>query len=917
MLAVPGVLQPHRRRSAQDNGIGGRKGAASALTDWASTTPARVGRLLTDPDGPQAVLLLGAGASVSSGVPGAAPLAEMAARWAYCREHGRAAEDPSVTRSDWLPWLRGHQWYQPAQAVSDHYPTIIEHLLLPRSERRRFFTAVLRATLPPSDGYQSLARLVGKGWIRTVLTTNFDDLIPQSLKAEASVVTVDEVSGADEAHLISTAPPYPQVIFLHGRVEQYTDANLETETQHLPAGLRDALLPLLRDHPLLVIGYRGAERSIMVDLLGHADSRLHFPHGVYWCVRGHEDPHPLVQDLAGRLGGNFQLVPIDGFDQALTAWDQAAPSTARRLAHSSGIRVPELRPVEGVTLEALDWPLVQDSLAEYAERLDWPVPENAARSWYVARLVELGMVTAAPAHTPTKAGLVLFGRDPRVTVHIEHAGGRETVAGNLLRVLDRTLMVLAELNSPFRVKGPTSVTVRPYPPAALKEVVANAVVHRSYDTPASVRITVGDQSLQVVSPGGLVADVAADRLGEPGVRGYRNPVIADFCFGVGSVDKAGSGLTNVARWCGDNAGSASFGPRRGNSVFVAVLRARPERPDPATGTAEPDAETQIFLSNVCPLLTDDAVVYVTATDACRPRELLTRTQAQLPPFVLDNGRVLTFADPASDPAWTVLAEGGTERFMIDDLVADPAEEALVIELIHRTLIRHAEDQGMIALLRHRRLYFPRVEQEADDFEPGPEGRKPVVQSPKSRRGRSQRMPQPGSRSITYRARTKSATRVVTKPVGGNGERAPRYWQHMAIRFSVRRFSGQWGVLLVPGWVFTLDGRRELLRGPRVGPLATRLSAHEYNQTVANHLYFWLAMLVDGQGPVQLPHSGLQLSRDIVSRQITGAPVITSADDDLIDVAAVDLAAELSPGDHDDVDEELAALADEQAEEGRG
>jgi len=409
--------------------------------------------MLRDPDGPQAVLLLGAGASVSSGVPGAAYLAEMAARWAYCREHGRPTDDSSVTRSEWLPWLRGHPWYETAQVPGDHYPAIIEHLLLPRSERRRFFTEVLRTALAPSEGYQSLARLVGKGWIRTVLTTNFDDLIPQSLRAEASVVAADEVSGADEAHLVSTAPPYPQVIFLHGRVEQYTDANLETETQQLPAVLRDALLPLLRDHPLVVIGYRGAERSIMVDLLGHADSRLHFPHGVYWCVRGHEDPHPLVQDLADRLGGNFQLVRIDGFDQALMAWDQAAPSTAKRLADTAGVRVPELQPVEGATPDALDWPLVQDSLAEYAERLDWQVPDNPARSWYLARLVELGMVTEAPAYKPTKAGLVLFGRDPQVTVHIEHAGGRETVAGNLLRVLDRTLSVLAELNPPLQGEG--------------------------------------------------------------------------------------------------------------------------------------------------------------------------------------------------------------------------------------------------------------------------------------------------------------------------------------------------------------------------------------------------------------------------------------------------------------------------------
>lgn len=163
-------------------------------------------------------------------------------------------------------------------------------------------------------------------------------------------------------------------------------------------------------------------------------------------------------------------------------------------------KVQELRAVEGSTPEALDWPLVQDSVAEYAERLDWPIPENPTRSWYLARLAELGMVTASPVHTLTRAGLLLFGRDPQVIVEIEHAGGRERIAGNLLHVLERALTALAELNAPFRLKGPTSLTVRPFPPAALKEIVANALVHRSYDTSAPVRITVGDRSLQVVSP---------------------------------------------------------------------------------------------------------------------------------------------------------------------------------------------------------------------------------------------------------------------------------------------------------------------------------------------------------------------------------------------------------------------------------
>jgi hypothetical protein len=141
---------------------------------------------------------------------------------------------------------------------------------------------------------------------------------------------------------------------------------------------------------------------------------------------------------------------------------------------------------------------------------------------------------------------------------------------------------------------------------------------------------------------------------------------------------------------------------------------------------------------------------------------------------------------------------------------------------------------------------------------------------------------------------------------------------MAVRFSVRRFGNQWGVLLVPGWVFTLDGRHKFLRGPRVGPLSTRLSAHEYNQTVANHLYFWLAMLVGDDSTAQLPCSGLEIGRDLVGRQITGAPAIVSADDDLVDATAVDLTADPAFRGVEETEQDLTELADEQADgEARG
>ena len=81
------------------------------------TTLERLKRELLDETKPSPVFLLGAGASVKSGVPTAAGFAEMIARWAYLKENGRDERDQNVHRSDWLPWLKRFAWYNGDQPV--------------------------------------------------------------------------------------------------------------------------------------------------------------------------------------------------------------------------------------------------------------------------------------------------------------------------------------------------------------------------------------------------------------------------------------------------------------------------------------------------------------------------------------------------------------------------------------------------------------------------------------------------------------------------------------------------------------------------------------------------------------------------------------------------------------------------------
>ena len=52
-----------------------------------------------------------------------------------------------------------------------------------------------------------------------------------------------------------------QIVWLHGKAEQYTDKSLTDEIAQLDPKLVGVLLPLLQSTPLIVVGYRGAEAS--------------------------------------------------------------------------------------------------------------------------------------------------------------------------------------------------------------------------------------------------------------------------------------------------------------------------------------------------------------------------------------------------------------------------------------------------------------------------------------------------------------------------------------------------------------------------------------------------------------------------------------------------------------------------------
>jgi hypothetical protein len=848
------------------------------VTEISRATVERVGAEMLRAEGPDVVLLLGAGASRKSGVSTADQIAEWACRWAYCRKIGRSERDPTVVRSDWWSWLERERWFVRERPLVDQYPQIIEELVQPREARREFFLDIVNRRVEPSRGYEALADLTAEGWLKTILTVNFDGLIYEALSRRTRPRHVTVIRVPSDAHAVSTAPRMPQIVHLHGVVEYYADQNLEEETQHISPELRAAVMPILRDHPLVVIGYRGAEASIMHDLLRDgAKESFNFRRGIYWCVREREidSLHSYVEELAGTVGKNFQLVPIEGFDECVEAWATSARELAppRRRAVEAAPEVADLAPVVGENLDALDWDLIGSRVTAYARRTGIAVPAEVTRSWLIARMKSADLLCVRDGRVaPTRAGQLLFATTPVTRMELESEAGKSVIEGNLFQVLDEAGEALDDENRAFTLKGETSEVVRPYPPLALKELVVNALAHRDHGRAEPVLIEVDAEAIRIESPGGVVPSVDPERLGERGVKGYRNPVVADLLYGAGAMEKEGSGLADVIALAAEVGGSVSLTTAPENARFIAVIRPRPERPDELTRTAHAALSRQRFLTNVVPVSLRAESVYLGATNVSGYRDLRERhAGVQLPPYALHEGCIVSFSRLDDDEnALAADVVDGVEEHAISDFFSDPDRERILVQLLNEGLKVHAMRLGLVVLPRDQRIYFPSDEGEG--------------------------------REISYKARVRRAKRTVTKPIVSKASGVTRYWEHEAVGYRFRRFGEEWGLMLVPGWLFTHDGKRKLLKGPRVGPLTTRRAARDYNPQVANDLIFWLATLTEGQ-PTRIlddDTGAIELGQKLVAVEVANAPAAPGADD----VVSIDADESEEP------DQELAAIASE-------
>lgn len=193
-----------------------------------------------------------------------------------------------------------------------------------------------------------------------------------------------------------------------------------------------------------------------------------------------------------------------------------------------------------------------------------------------------------PLGRPTATGLLIIGKEPLAWlpgayVQALRIGGTEltdpirderridgTVADQI-RQLDE--MANLWIEHPTVVGGPVRKVAPTYPDAALRQLLRNALLHRTYEgSNAPVRVTWYDDRVEILSPGGPYGQVTLENFGTPGITDYRNPTLAEALRNLGYVEKFGVGLSIANRALAENGNPPAEFRREPTYIHVTVRK---------------------------------------------------------------------------------------------------------------------------------------------------------------------------------------------------------------------------------------------------------------------------------------------------------------------------------------------------------
>ena len=237
-----------------------------------------------------------------------------------------------------------------------------------------------------------------------------------------------------------------------------------------------------------------------------------------------------------------------------------------------------------------------------------------------------------------------------------------------------------------------------------------------------------------------------------------------------------------------------------------------------SGQEAPDAIEEALSSNLLPVTELPKTLFSDVTTAQRKQDVWDKVKGRTPPFFLHAQRLYSFVAPSAKNVFKPFLVGSdpksepTAKWLLD-----PVRAKEVVGMLNAGLRQHCHDLHIWTAKRDRGLFYP-----------------PIFGSA-------------APRKFTWgtgKFRTLAIMKASTKEGGTS------FGVHMAARMRFMLLGQALYLLIVPAWMFTMDGVRAV-EGKQMGVFSTRWGGRERNAALLRNVLMWGLLIAEGQREIAI------------------------------------------------------------------
>ena len=116
---------------------------------------------------------------------------------------------------------------------------------------------------------------------------------------------------------------------------------------------------------------------------------------------------------------------------------------------------------------------------------------------------------------------------------------------SILAIYEKVLEVFRDYYQYEEIQGADRKKIEKIPEAAFREAIANALIHRAWDVESQIRVSMFDDRIEIISPGGLPSGITEEEYLSGKLSVLRNRNLANVFYRLGFVEIFGTGITRI------------------------------------------------------------------------------------------------------------------------------------------------------------------------------------------------------------------------------------------------------------------------------------------------------------------------------------------------------------------------------------